>query len=438
MEGPKAKGSFGRLRRSALLVGVAGTAAAALVAGAATAAQADTPTQVQGALVLAIPSGSTSVAGLAWSTTIGCPSGFQGSAVLFSLDSSSSPVDSLSPTNTSGLGAAGISGNIQFPMSAVAGDLTNNPFEIALACYTSTTGTGPFELVQTTTVTISPDGSTYTSGAAAAAASTSVSLATVPAGVTSVNSGSSVTFEATVSASDSTHPAGSVQFAVNGSTSGIAPVSVAAGATTADFTTSFSVTSPTTENVTAVFTPTNTTSYNTSPASNTVSVTVQPTGAITATNSPIAVSVTVGATGTFAVTVEPPASVALTGGPSTFTGTMPTVQVDDTRNSTPGWSVSGQESTFTSSGSATISASQLGWAPAAVTSPVSGVTVDGPVAPGTVPGLAAVTELAHAVAGGGFGAGQQFNAMLTLDVPGTTPPGTYTGQLSITAVQSAP
>jgi hypothetical protein len=435
MKGPTAKWSFGRLRRSVLVLGAAGVAAGALVAGAATAARADTPTQVQGALVLTPATGSTATNGIPFSTTIACPTGFQGSGELFSIDGSGNPIDALSQTLTAV--STPPSGNLIAPFTQIAADEGTNNFELAIFCYANgdTTATGStYEIVQTTTITIS--GTTYSSGAAAAKATTSVSLATVPAGVTSVNSGASVDVEATISASDGTHPAGSVQFSVNGSTTGISPISVAAGATTADYSTSFTATTPTSESYTAVFTPTTTASYNTSPTSNTVTVTVQPTGTLTAANSPIAISVTVLTEGTFAVTVEPPASVTLTRSAAyTYTGTMPTIQVDDNRNSYPGWSVSGQESPFTGT-AGTISASQLGWTPAAVTPVVAGVTVDGATAPGTTPGLANVTELAHAVSGGGFGLAQQFNAMLTLDIPTTAHTGAYAGQLSITAIPS--
>jgi hypothetical protein len=124
------------------------------------------------------------------------------------------------------------------------------------------------------------------------------------------------------------------------------------------------------------------------------------------------------------------------------TGTLPNVTITDTRNSYPGWSVMGQESTFTSAAtpSTPISGNQLGWAPAAATgsNTFDGThVVLGPTVAPASPGLgttAGVLALAHA----GYGADPSgatswiANAGLTLDIPATTTAGAYTGQLTIT------
>jgi hypothetical protein len=63
--------------------------------------------------------------------------------------------------------------------------------------------------------------------------------------------------------------------------------------------------------------------------------------------------------------------------------------VTDTRNYYPGWSVSGQDSNWTGSGTAagfTISGNQLGWTPIAAGAQQDGATLGGAVAP-VSPGL---------------------------------------------------
>src|SRR5215472_3378282 len=78
-------------------------------------------------------------------------------------------------------------------------------------------------------------------------------------------------------------------------------------------------------------------------------------------------SSTVPPPGSFTVTVTG-STVPSTGSanPLVLGGNLPEITVSDTRSSSPGWSVSGQVSDFTGSGTAagsTISGNQLGWAP---------------------------------------------------------------------------
>jgi hypothetical protein len=158
---------------------------------------------------------------------------------------------------------------------------------------------------------------------------------------------------------------------------------------------------------------------------------------ISASGSPAVISVTVPATGTLTVSVAS-GSVSLAVSGSTATGQLPTVTITDTRNNFPGWSVSGQESSFTSTATppTPVSGSQLGWTPTAVNSLPNGAILGAAVPPAS-PGLgttAAMLALAHAGTGADPSGvtSDQVSATLTLDVPIDATAGAYTGQLTIT------
>ena len=131
--------------------------------------------------------------------------------------------------------------------------------------------------------------------------------------------------------------------------------------------------------------------------------------------------------------------VALTVSGSTATAAINPITVSDTRNTYPGWAVSGQDSGFAGSGPATggsIAGDQLGWGarrdrPRRRRDP----RLRGhPAGPGldTTPGV-----LASAPAGQGFGT-SALGAELTLDIPAATPAGPYSSSLSITAITAVP
>ncbi len=230
---------------------------------------------------------------------------------------------------------------------------------------------------------------------------------------------------------------GSVQFEVGGTEIG-PPVTIDSSgvATTA---TTFPVAG--TETLLAVFTPTGQTgSANFTSSDGTLSLTVSQAlsvpGAI-----PLAVNVPL--TGTFTLTVDTTDTVTLAVSGNSGTAATPPVIVSDTRNSYPGWSVSGQAGNFTGSGTiagVSISGNQLGWVPAG-SSLAAGVTLGGTVAP-AAPGLgttAAVLASAPAGAGSGFGT-STLGADLTLAIPPApgSAAGSYTGSLNISAVQALP
>ena len=116
--------------------------------------------------------------------------------------------------------------------------------------------------------------------------------------------------------------------------------------------------------------------------------------------------------------------------------------MSDTRNTFPGWSVSGQDTNWAGAGSAidaSIPANQLGWAPTSSGTLPSGVTL-GAVVPPANPGLgSAAGVLASVTAGLGKGYGTTtLGAALTLLIPAGQTPGAYSANLTLTAVNVAP
>jgi len=227
-----------------------------------------------------------------------------------------------------------------------------------------------------------------------------------------------------------------VQFEVGGTDIG-GPVAVNSGgvAATAD-----TFTTAGTENLSAVFTPSGT-SF--SGSTGTFSLLVQQAGSLPAAGSPVTVAVTIPPSGSLAVSVTPAtATLTLNSAGTQATGTLGNVTVTDSRNSFPGWSVSGQESAFTGSGSAagaSIAGDQLGWAPAAAGTLGTGVTLGPAIAPGTTPGGLGDTGgvLFSATPANGFGTNVA-NAALTLNIPAGQQAGSYAGSLTITYLSVGP
>ncbi|MFJ6984292.1 MULTISPECIES: beta-xylosidase [unclassified Streptomyces] len=115
-----------------------------------------------------------------------------------------------------------------------------------------------------------------------------------------------------------------------------------------------------------------------------------------------------------------------TGGAST--GALHTVTVKDFRGGPAGWSLTGKVTDFTGPG-ATIPAGKLSWTPACATAPGSPSTCQAGSA-GAVGSAGATLASAPDAArtGGEFTA----DARLSLDVPAFTPPGSYSGVLTLT------
>jgi alpha-tubulin suppressor-like RCC1 family protein len=257
-----------------------------------------------------------------------------------------------------------------------------------------------------------------------------------------------VTLTATEVAADGTHPAGSVQFSADGTDIG-SPVKVTSGS--ASTTVTFAAAG--TEALSAVFTPASA-HYAISAGELSLVVTgsQSPGGGgsgcggdsvgggndnVVGGNGEL-ITVTLPQCGTFTVSIAP-GTVLLTVSGSMATGTLEDITVTDTRNSYPGWSASGQASSFTGSGSAagfTISGNQLGWTPAAV-GPLQGGATLGPAVAPAAPGLGTTAGVLASAASGSGGGTNVLTANLDLLIPAAQQPGPYAGSLTITYVESA-
>jgi len=426
----------GRLRRGAVILAAAGlTVGAGLAtAGSALAAVGSQP----GNMILSASTGALS-SQPTWGTTTACPTGFTGSAEVAEYTSTGTFVSFISeifasPTAPIPVTSGILDGNVGALLAtAGSGISATNPGtdEWVVDCYPSAAGVGTPEQVQSIFVSVAAGATTYTtSSTGPSVTSTTTTLTVTPSPAAS---GGSETASASVSAADGTSPAGTVQFTQNGTNIG-SPVAVNTGGVATPASTTFTApttTSSVTDPVTAVFTPTATTYAS---STGTFSLLVQVSG--TQTAGAIPVDVTVPATGTLTVTVSTTAITLTVGSttPLTGTGTLNTVSVSDTRNTAPGWSVSGQDTAFAGpSGAATqtpIPGDDMGWAPSGTVS--GGATLGPTVAPGASPGLAdAAQVLASAAPGSGTGS-DTLSAALTLDIPTGQAAGAYTSTLTIT------
>jgi hypothetical protein len=420
-----------RLRRAAAVVGVVGLTAGAGVLAAGGSALAGVGSQ-PGTLTLLPASGPSSTIPT-YQTTIGCPANFQSSAQLseFNTDGSYGSIIA----NGVATPTAAFSGSVNYSVANALSLGTNvgpgQTSEWAIGCYSGPAESGNVEYVMSTFVTLSASGSTYTATAAPPGPVGSTTTLVATPNPVAINT--TITLKATVADADSSVPAGTVNFYVGASTTPInaSPVNVVAGV--AQTTTSFAAAGS--ESLSAVYTPNNTTGFTGSSGTYSESVgTTNATG-----NNPVSVTFTVQSTGTLTVSVGTGSSpLTVTG--LTATGTLPTVTITESRTSYPGWSVSGQEGTFTGSGTAagaTMSGNQLGWVPAFVGAPVDGAT-PGPTVTPAAPGLGTTPgQLAWSAAGCGFGV-NTVNATLNLIIPASQLAGPYAGTLNITYITTQP
>jgi hypothetical protein len=415
-----------RLARAAMFVGVACATAGGMVlgAGAAHAALGTEPGDV------ALTPGSGATTGTpTWATTVACNTGFQGSAV-FRLVLPSGATQSISGATNSV--TAAFNGTLLDSIQTIAevyGLANGSTSELVVVCYSGASLTGTASPEMDTFLTLSADGSSYsTSSSPPSATSTTTTLTASPNPATT---GQTVTLSATESASDSTNPAGSVQFEVGGTAIG-SPVAVNSSGV-ATTTTTFA--SAGTQALSAVFTPTST-SYASSTGTFSETVNV----ATTSTTGSEPIAVTVPAVGSFTLTVATgTVTLAVNSAGTSAAGALNPITVSDTRNTFPGWSVSGQASNFTGSGTAagqSIAGNQLGWVPTD-TSLATGATL-GPTVTGAAPGIGTTSAvLASAVPGGGVGT-SALGANLNLIIPASTEAGPYASTLTVTAVTTGP
>ena len=380
-----------------------------------------------------------------WNTQDGCPGGFRGSAVLDELNADGSIGRSISPvvTNVS----APFGGTLLGSVGQLITDGTDvgdgGTDEWVVACYTGPHGTGSVDDLQSIDVTLSSDGGDFWTRRPRPVATTT----TLTASPNPAAAGAAVTLTATVKAADGTIPRGEVAFLAGFTLISVAPVN-ASGVATATTTFAASGTNARRVSLAAWFFGL-IGSYDGSTGS--YSETVNPAGTQTGGNGE-PVTVTVPRRGLFTVTITPGTVILSAPNRVSAKGTLLDITVTDLRTERPGWSVSGQESSFIGTGVAagdTISGNQLGWTPDIVSGnqpgltsyvlwwPRVGVTPGPPVAPAD-PGLGTKAAiLASAEEGAGFGT-YVLSASVVLDIPPSTAGGPYGGSLTITAVEAGP
>jgi hypothetical protein len=359
-----------------------------------------------------------------WSTDTACGASFQSSAKLYVVPDSGTPFavsGTVTPVN------APFNGTLQGTLSFIqtAGSLANgHTYEFVVECQTAQLAQDP---EQSTFLTISADGATYTTSASAPSNATSTTT-TLSASPSNPTSGSPVTLTATVAAADTAgnDAVGSVRFFNGGTSLGTAAVS---GGTASLTTTTLPVGS---NSVTATFTPTDSTKFASS-TSSAQTVTVSGGAGNTET---ITVAVASVSSGSLTMTVSStPVSLSQPVSNGTVldgTGSLSPVTVTDSRlPAQPGWDLSGSVSDF-NSGSNSFSGSDLGWTPS-ITTPnaAKDVTAGAAVTAGTNPGLKGGAPLADAATGKGGGT-TTLGAGLDLQIPFTTPAGNYAATLTVT------
>lgn len=286
------------------------------------------------------------------------------------------------------------------------------------------------------------------------AASTSVAIT----GNGSTTQFSPATFTATVTPAGAN---GSVQFKIDGANAG-SPVAVSGGIAT--YTTA--ALSVTTHTVDATFIPANG-NYATSDAPQVNHAVTAFSGASTTEQINAQVdngALTISVEGDAVVDLHAPASSGIAPGDPQYPfaqinaggdllqaeGDLDTVVITDTRAGDPGWAATGIVSNFTnpsgSNGATSVSAFNLGWDPAIVSSAANQVGItDGPlVAPDTLPsvgapqsnlalGLGAARAFATTTDNNGNGTAK-VGAALKLNLPTDVAAGTFTATLTFTVI----
>jgi hypothetical protein len=410
------------LRRAVVLMGMVGATAGAAMLVPATASAATPIGADPGHLHL--PASGNMSDKPTWSTDTACGTNFQSSAKLYVVPDSGTPFavsGTVTPVNAPFTGT--LQGTLAFIQTA--GGLQNgSTYEFVVECQTAALAQDP---EQSTFLTISADGSTYTTSATVPTNAVATTT-TLTANPTTPTAGSPVTLTATVAASDTAgnDAVGSVQF-FNGATS-LGTAAVSGGQATLT-TTTLPVGS---NSITATFTPTDATKFKAS-TSSAQTVTVSGGAANTET---LTVAVGSQTSGSLTLTVSnTPVSLSQPASNGTVldgTGKLSAVTVSDSRlPSQPGWDLTGAVSDF-NSGSNTFSGADLGWTPQIATANANkDVTPGAVVTAGTNPGLKGGAPLASAAAGKGGGT-TVLGAGLDLQIPFTTPAGNYSATLTVT------
>lgn len=127
-----------------------------------------------GNLILSPASGAAS-AQPTWSTTDGCPSGYQGSAEMSEFNTNGTLASRISPVVNGGLTTA-FRGTLDGKVGAllrVTDVKKGGTVEFAIGCYSLIGGTGSVKWVQSTAITLSSAGTAYTTSSSGSGQGTS-------------------------------------------------------------------------------------------------------------------------------------------------------------------------------------------------------------------------------------------------------------------------
>lgn len=357
-----------------------------------------------------------------------CNAPFNASAFLAAYDLNGNLVTGLTQ-NTQGAPVAPFGSPFQLSWQGFidAGILQNDTtYEIDVLCSDANSVTKAQQYTYATLSSANGGGFTTSNTPPSSGAPTTTTLSVSP---TSAAPGDPVNLSATVSPSNA---AGNVDFFDGGSMIG-SPVPVSGGTAS----TSVSTLACGSHTIVAKFVPTDPNAFGASQSSG-QSVTI--TGPACALQGSETINVAIPNTGAFTFTVSATpvdlGTATANGNNLEATGQLSPVTVSDTRNTTPGWSVTGQVGDF-SDGTHTINGDSLGWTPA-VTTPnaANDVTAGTAVAPGSNPGLKEGSGLASAGANQGAG-DTTLGGGLDLVVPSTQNAGSYSTTLTITAIDTA-
>lgn len=395
------------------------------------------------------PATGTSTTVPTWNTDEACPAGLPFASLDLVYSDSTTAAPDINGIGATSVGATGpISGALLLnntplasflskALPAFGGYKAGQTAEAVVLCSSGTGGTGTTQYFQDEFITLTAAGGYTTSSTPPAGPVTPNVVLSVSPNPAQVNT--QVTLSATVTAvvppATTAAPVttGTVQFE-SGTTASPTligtPVTVNASGV-ASTTTTFT-TASTGLPIFAVYT-----SANTATIANANSNTVSEVLTTAAPNTEL-ITVTVGATGAFTLTVPTGATDALTVAGSTATGTIAPVTVTDTRNTFPGWSVTGQATAFTGPTTpvvGTIPAANLNWTPTTTTP--GDFTLGSP----STTGLGTAQTLASAAAGHGntgTTTGFSLGAGLSLAIPASAPAGAYQSTLTLTGNPTAP
>jgi len=151
-----------KVGRTTMLLGVAGATLGALVIGAGTAHAA--VGKNPGAVNLNPTTGATSSTPT-WATTVGCASGFQGSAVFREVHADGTTNNISAVTNQV---VSPFSGKLEGPLPLIKqlGSIPNgHTQQFVMICFAGPSATGTLDVAMSVYITYSADGTRYTTGA---------------------------------------------------------------------------------------------------------------------------------------------------------------------------------------------------------------------------------------------------------------------------------